>query len=600
MTDLVVLPGSATYGKSAMVYINDNDMVLVVDESLRQSYLCGEMTGLLYLGDDFIATDMNELGEVVGYAWTTNKEAAYYYGGALTLLPTIWGAPSQAYAINNLGQIVGGDKCHAIYWEPGLYGYTCTDIGALDTYEWDGYSCAMDINDYGQVVGTSTALDGIDHAFLWKEDAPPIAWFELNVDVVTADGMTVSFNASSSGDPDGSIVSYSWDFGDGTTATGVLVTHTYANPNGVYNATLTVTDDFGVTDSITRQVGVYEAVVQEIADLISSIDATTSTSPETKAKLREKAMIAAQLIESRKSHGAQDVGSRKSHGDEGIANILQVFDTMVGTYTVVGKIDPGEGWNLTCEANLISAMLTNQVMISGVPNYLWYHGCGPTAVGMIVGYWDSMVFNDLIEGDVSVQNDAANSMIASSGHIRDYAWYPDGREEQQDRPGNLFGDASEPGHTPTHSDDCVADFMHTSRSHDVCAWGQSLNSKVVDGFVEYVDYVSPSVTGTVTDKYVGTAGEVGEKSLTWSYFQGQVEAKHPMAFIVDINGDHKMDHLVAVIGYCKIGCARLYAFHSTWDDTIWWANFEFMQKNVYFGIYSGFGFDITDMSQVPP
>lgn len=59
---------------------------------------------------------------------------------------------------------------------------------------------------------------------------------------------TVTFNASSSYDPDGTIVSYDWDFGDGTNGTAMITTHNYTSA-GTYNVTLTVTDNDGLTNS---------------------------------------------------------------------------------------------------------------------------------------------------------------------------------------------------------------------------------------------------------------------------------------------------------------------------------------------------------------
>lgn len=66
---------------------------------------------------------------------------------------------------------------------------------------------------------------------------------------------SVIFNALNSTDPDGSIVSYSWDFGDGTVGDGVAVVHAYTAP-GTYSVILTVTDDRGGTDSIVGHVWV--------------------------------------------------------------------------------------------------------------------------------------------------------------------------------------------------------------------------------------------------------------------------------------------------------------------------------------------------------
>ena len=41
----------------------------------------------------------------------------------------------------------------------------------------------------------------------------------------------------------------------------------------------------------------------------------------------------------------------------------------------------------------------DQTVIGAVPPYLWRHGCGPTAAGMVMGYWDGQGFPDLIPGE---------------------------------------------------------------------------------------------------------------------------------------------------------------------------------------------------------
>ena len=69
--------------------------------------------------------------------------------------------------------------------------------------------------------------------------------------------LSVSFNASASSDPDGTIVSYSWDFGDGATGAGVSPNHTYGSA-GNYTATLTVADNDSATDSSSRLIQVTE------------------------------------------------------------------------------------------------------------------------------------------------------------------------------------------------------------------------------------------------------------------------------------------------------------------------------------------------------
>jgi PKD repeat protein len=67
---------------------------------------------------------------------------------------------------------------------------------------------------------------------------------------------TVQFDASGSLDLDGTIVGYTWDFGDGTTAGGAAVTHAY-DEVGTYTVRLTVQDDSGSTATTTHSIYVH-------------------------------------------------------------------------------------------------------------------------------------------------------------------------------------------------------------------------------------------------------------------------------------------------------------------------------------------------------
>lgn len=68
---------------------------------------------------------------------------------------------------------------------------------------------------------------------------------------------TVTFDASASYDPDSTVVSYTWDFGDGTTSTGITAMHSYAM-EGSYTVTLQVTDNDGFSHDAKATILVYE------------------------------------------------------------------------------------------------------------------------------------------------------------------------------------------------------------------------------------------------------------------------------------------------------------------------------------------------------
>lgn len=69
--------------------------------------------------------------------------------------------------------------------------------------------------------------------------------------------LLVSFNGSASSDPDGAVVSYAWNFGDGATGSGATASHTYAAA-GAFAARLTVTDDKGAASSATQTITVTD------------------------------------------------------------------------------------------------------------------------------------------------------------------------------------------------------------------------------------------------------------------------------------------------------------------------------------------------------
>jgi DNA/RNA endonuclease G (NUC1)/PKD repeat protein len=114
----------------------------------------------------------------------------------------------------------------------------------------------VDWTTYKTTVDEVEALSGYDlldkledqiELLVESADRPPVAVWGGETSGV--EGSPVGFDASGSSDPDANeVLTYRWDFGDGTSATGVTPVHAFPD-NGVYNVTLTVTDKAGAIDT---------------------------------------------------------------------------------------------------------------------------------------------------------------------------------------------------------------------------------------------------------------------------------------------------------------------------------------------------------------
>ena len=76
-------------------------------------------------------------------------------------------------------------------------------------------------------------------------------------------GLSCDFDGSASHDPDGTIVGYTWSFGDGASGAENPITHDYP-AEGAYLVTLTVTDDGGATNSVSQSVSVTAPAAAEV------------------------------------------------------------------------------------------------------------------------------------------------------------------------------------------------------------------------------------------------------------------------------------------------------------------------------------------------
>ena len=136
---------------------------------------------------------------------------------------------------------------------------------ASHTYASPGdYDVTLTVTDNGGATATDDATASLT---LPPPNQPPLAGAGGPYTGTTGQALTVS--AAGSTDADGSIVRYEWDFGDGTTGTGMTTSHTYTMA-GTYTLTVTVTDDVGDTDVATTTATVVSAPVTVFADSFES------------------------------------------------------------------------------------------------------------------------------------------------------------------------------------------------------------------------------------------------------------------------------------------------------------------------------------------
>jgi hypothetical protein len=188
----------------------------------------------------------------------------------------------------------------------------------------------------------------------------------------------------------------------------------------------------------------------------------------------------------------------------------------------------------------------NTVLISDIPTYIWHRGCGPTALGMIIGYYDLHGYYDLFSDSTIVQTNNIDMSIASEDHYNDYSlpldYYP-----------NLLQDNSELG--APHQHNSIADFMQTSSS--VCGnyWGWSWSSDIGTAFEDYIHFRNPSYITNTEYEYFS--------NNSWNEYKIEIDNNRPVMILADTDGDNLTDHFVVGIGYNDV--SQEFVCYDTWD-----------------------------------
>ena len=299
---------------------------------------------------------------VLGLAWTTHADAT----------SSIASAFSTRYPSSGTRTAAGCNACHAGQTSvSSLNSYgrdlhaasaasAALRLAAIETIDSDkeGHSNLVEINastQPGWCVATTPSCDnngGTPPAGLTALDPPaanqsPVA--RAGGPYSGALNQAVAFNGTASSDPDGSIASYAWDFGDGSAGTGATPSHAYTGV-GTYTVTLTVTDNGGLTNSATTTASI-----------------STSSGPQppvARAGGPYSGMVNGPVwFDGSASTDADGriVGYDWDFGDGGTASGAQAMHAYaaVGTYTVTLTVTDDAGLTATASATVTIAARTS-------------------------------------------------------------------------------------------------------------------------------------------------------------------------------------------------------------------------------------------------
>jgi PKD repeat protein len=152
-----------------------------------------------------------------------------------------------------------------VYLSPGNVGCSaCVESYAVGTVvmltaspdlssEFTGWAGACSGTGSCQVTMDQARSVTANFAASAPPNAAPVAAFTFG-----CSSLSCNVDGSGSADSDGTIVSYSWTFGDQSAVSGAAAHHSYAGP-GTYPITLTVTDNGGATGTVTHAVTVANA-----------------------------------------------------------------------------------------------------------------------------------------------------------------------------------------------------------------------------------------------------------------------------------------------------------------------------------------------------
>lgn len=214
---------SSAWRESSKFFVQNEDPRMVTSYKSHANIAIGT-----YIGKTGVRT-----GTTRGYVESKSVAPSY--------VPNSYNFVSADFCVN------GGDSGGAVFGGNTAWGIVSgrfTNTSCRGTTGGSGAGVAI----FGAM---NYALSSLSVSLLMNVNLAPNASYSHSCTVL----LSCTFDASTSTDEDGSITTYSWTFGDGTTGSGRVITKTYTLP-GSYTVKLTVKDNNGATHSTSKTITV--------------------------------------------------------------------------------------------------------------------------------------------------------------------------------------------------------------------------------------------------------------------------------------------------------------------------------------------------------
>ena len=223
----------------------------------------------------------------------------------------------------------GGTACGSNCTYAWSFGDGTTGSGQITTHQFrtiGNFSVALTVTDLRGSTARVTKLIAV------APGTPPTVPDFIITPKPAPTNVDIFFDASAATAATGrTIVSYSWEFGDGAGGSGPIVSHKYAGP-GTYSVTLTVTDDAGTQTKKTVPLDVGTAAAEPSAAFTVTKNALTVT---------------VNASTSKPGTGASIVNYRFDYGDGNFENVTSPIQSHTyagpGTFVILLEITDSNG-----------------------------------------------------------------------------------------------------------------------------------------------------------------------------------------------------------------------------------------------------------------